>query len=136
MIYEVARLTRRAADHRAAQQGMTRAQWGVVLKLARQPGITQRDLADMLDVEPITVARLIDRMETAGLVERRADAQDRRVWRLHLHPEAEALRDEVQQARDALVDAITAGLDAPTRAAMADGLKTMKANLLRLEETK
>ena len=63
---------------------MTRAQWGILIWLERQPGISQKELAELLEVEPITVARLIDRLEARGMVERRPDPRDRRIWRLHL----------------------------------------------------
>ncbi|MBV9117137.1 MAG: MarR family transcriptional regulator, partial [Acetobacteraceae bacterium] len=63
---------------------MTRAQWAILIWLERQPGISQKELAELLEVEPITVARLIDRLEARGMVERRPDPRDRRIWRLHL----------------------------------------------------
>jgi DNA-binding MarR family transcriptional regulator len=87
-------------------------------------------MADLLEVEPITVARLIDRMESAGMVERRADQQDRRIWRLYLRPEATGLLADIQRQRDDLASSITAGLPEATRTAMAEGLSIMKNNLL------
>src|SRR5271163_1221835 len=86
LLHDVARLVRVEADKRARLHGMTRAQWGVLLRVARNPGLSQKEVADLLEVEPISVARLVDRMAASGLVERRADAQDRRIWRLHLLP--------------------------------------------------
>ena len=65
---------------------MTRAQWAILIWLERQPGLSQKELAEILEVEPITVARLIDRLEERGMVERRPDPRDRRIWRLHLLP--------------------------------------------------
>ena len=84
LLHDVARLLRVDADKRARVHGMTRAQWAILIWLERQPGISQKELSEMLEVEPITVARLIDRLEARGMVERRPDPRDRRIWRLHL----------------------------------------------------
>jgi DNA-binding MarR family transcriptional regulator len=86
LLHDVARQLRVAADRRAAAHGMTRAQWVILFWLDRQPGLSQKELAELLEVEPITVARLIDRLADRGMVERRDDAHDRRIWRLHLCP--------------------------------------------------
>ncbi len=84
LLHDVARLHRVRVDQVARTQGMTRAQWVTLVKLERQPGLSQADLASLLEVEPITVARTVDRLEAHGLVERRPDPNDRRIWRLHL----------------------------------------------------
>src|SRR6201989_853323 len=87
LLHDVARLLRVDADKRARAHGMTRAQWGILIWLERQPGLSQKELAEFLEVEPITVARLVDRLEARGMVERRPDPRDRRIWRLHFpHP--------------------------------------------------
>ena len=83
---ESSRLVRRAFDARARAIGVTRPQWQVLSALRRHPGVNQGALADLLDVEPITVCRMVDRLQEAGLVERRPDPADRRSWRLHLLP--------------------------------------------------
>src|ERR1700761_3768888 len=88
LLPDVARLIRVDADKRARAHGMTRAQWGILIWLERQPGLSQKELAEILEVEPISVARLIDRLEARGMVERRPDPKDRRIWRLHLQPAA------------------------------------------------
>jgi DNA-binding MarR family transcriptional regulator len=87
-IGETAHALRKAFGRRAANIGVTGAQWKVLLKLTRKPGLRQTELADMLDVEPITLSRLVDRLEEAGLVERAADPADRRAWRLHVTAKA------------------------------------------------
>jgi DNA-binding MarR family transcriptional regulator len=84
LLAQVARLMRRAFDERAKEVGVTRPQWQVLGVLQRYPGINQGGLAEILEVEPITAGRMIDRMQESGLVERRADPADRRAWRLHL----------------------------------------------------
>ncbi|MBB5373296.1 MarR family winged helix-turn-helix transcriptional regulator [Acidocella aromatica] len=129
-MHDVARLTRVEADKRARVNGMTRAQWGMLLRLSRKPGISQKELADAMEVEPITVARMVDRLEAAGLVERRADEQDRRIWRLHLREAAMGMLTDIQQQRDELARFITDGVTPTQREAMVAVLLRMKANLL------
>src|SRR4051812_50170078 len=77
-IAETGHALRKAFDRRAVGMGVTRAQWKVLFKLTRRPGLRQIELADMLDIEPITLSRIVDRLEEAGLVERAADPADRR----------------------------------------------------------
>lgn len=91
LIHDVSRGIRYGFDARARKLGVTRPQWRALLALARREGITQSELAELLDVERITLCRMIDRMADAGLVERRADPADRRVWRLHLTEKAHPL---------------------------------------------
>src|SRR5579875_1724735 len=99
LLHDVARLLRIEGDKRARSHGMTRAQWGILIWLERQPGISQKELAELLEVEPITVARLIDRLEARGMVERRPDARDRRIWRLHLQPPAHDVLADIDKQR-------------------------------------
>jgi len=113
LIYDVARIMRVRSDQQARARGMTRAQWVVLMWLKRSPGITQNELANLVEVEPISVARLIDRLEARGMVERRHDPKDRRVRRLHLTPEAQPYMAEVEHYRADL-----------------DALMTIKSNLL------
>jgi DNA-binding MarR family transcriptional regulator len=90
-IGETAHALRKAFDRRAVGLGVTRAQWKVLFRLDRRPGLRQIELADMLDIEPITLSRIVDRLEESALVERRADPSDRRAWRLHVTAQAEPL---------------------------------------------
>ena len=83
---DVARLLRTLADQKAAKFGMTRAQWAVLVRLDRSQGLKQCELAEMLDLQPITLTRLLDRLCDNGLIERRPDPDDRRVKRLYLTP--------------------------------------------------
>src|ERR1700735_3375309 len=78
IISDVARLLRTCADHKAAQFGMTRAQWSVLVRLDRAEGLNQSELADTLDLQPITLTRLLDKLCDSGLIERRPDPEDRR----------------------------------------------------------
>lgn len=103
-LYDAARLLRRDFERRAKRHGVTRAQWVALVFLLRQPGLKQSQLADLLEVTPIAVARLVDRMENDGLLERRADPDDRRAWRLHLTAKAQArvqtMREIGREARE------------------------------------
>ena len=111
LVHDVARLLRVDADKRASVHGMTRAQWGILIWLERQPGLSQKELAELLEVEPITVARLIDRLEGRGMVERRPDPKDRRIWRLHLCKPAYPVLREIDRQREEMRLLVTHGLD-------------------------
>jgi MarR family transcriptional regulator for hemolysin len=94
-VAETARLIRREVNRRAAGLGSTGAQWRVLARLTLSNGARQVDLAEALDVEPITLCRMVDRLEEAGLVERRKDPDDRRAWRIHLTSAAEPVIDQL-----------------------------------------
>lgn len=129
LLHDVARLLRVEADKRARQHGMTRAQWGILIWLERQPGITQKELSELLEVEPITVARLIDRLEARGMVERRPDPRDRRIWRLHLLPPAHDVLHEINEQRSDMTSTLTTGIDAHTLDTITEALLRMKSTL-------
>jgi DNA-binding MarR family transcriptional regulator len=129
LLHDVARLLRVDADKRASAHGMTRAQWGILIWLERQPGLSQKELAELLEVEPISVARLIDRLEGRGMVERRPDPKDRRIWRLHLRPPAYSVLREIDSQREQMRARVTHGLDEATIETMTEALLTMKATL-------
>jgi MarR family transcriptional regulator for hemolysin len=131
LLHDVARLLRVDADKRARCQGMTRAQWGILIWLEREPGITQKELAELLEVEPMTVARLIDRLEARGMVERRPDPRDRRIWRLHLRPAAYPILREIERQRAEITRNICAGIDPETVETVIEALLAVKSNLLR-----
>src|SRR3984885_15588617 len=94
ILNDVARLLRTYADYKAAQFGMTRAQWAVLVRLDRLEGLNQSELADMLDLQPITLTRLLDKIAESGLIERRPDPEDRRAKRLFLTPAARPLLEQ------------------------------------------
>jgi MarR family transcriptional regulator, transcriptional regulator for hemolysin len=126
-IGETAHALRRAFDRRAATLGVTRAQWKVLFRLSRQPGLRQIELADILDVEPITLSRIIDRLAEAGLVERRTDPADRRAWRLELTAKAEPLIAKLRTLAEALMDEAFAGLSN-------EELELMRAKLTKIRD--
>lgn len=109
---------------------MTRAQWVMMIWLERQPGLSQKELAELVEVEPITVARLVDRLEARGLVERRADPADRRIWRLHLCPPSRAILEEMRHERADMYDLTTRGLGEAEIHAMVSALCRMKSNVV------
>ena len=110
-IGETAHALRKAFDRLATGLGVTRAQWKVLFKLTRTPGLRQVELADMLDLEPITLCRIVDRLEEAGLVERTRDPEDRRAWRLHVTAKAQPLVDKLQAVGADLVGQAFADID-------------------------
>jgi len=110
-IGETAHALRKAFDRRAVGLGVTRAQWKVLFRLDRHPGLRQIELADMLDIEPITLSRIVDRLEESGLVERRADPADRRAWRLHVTAGAQPLIAKLRAIADDMIAETFAGID-------------------------
>jgi DNA-binding MarR family transcriptional regulator len=129
VLHDVARLLRTRFDQRARARGMTRAQWVILARLSRQPGMSQNELAGICEVEPITVGRLVDRLEARGLVERRPDPTDRRVNRLHLLPAAQPILEEITFYRDTLSEEILDGLEDSARSALVDALLHIKNRL-------
>jgi len=110
-IGETAHALRKAFDRRAVGMGVTRAQWKVLFRLERQPGLRQIELADMLDIEPITLSRIVDRLEEGGLVERVADPADRRAWRLHVTARAQPLIEKLRAVADEMIAEAFGGID-------------------------
>ena len=110
-IGETAHALRKAFDRMAVGLGVTRAQWKVLFKLTRRPGMRQVELADMLDLEPITLCRIVDRLEEASLVERVRDPEDRRAWRLHVTESAQPLIEKLQAVGAELVGRAFSGID-------------------------
>ena len=126
---DVARLLRTYADQRAKELNMTRAQWAVLVRLQRFQGVKQSELAEMLDLQPITLARLIDKLCDLGLVERRDDAKDRRANRLFLLEKATPTLERLGALGEELMGRALAGLDAAAIAQMTERMKLIKTNL-------
>jgi MarR family transcriptional regulator for hemolysin len=110
-IGETAHALRKAFGRRAASLGVTSAQWKVLLKLTLRPGLRQNELADILDIEPITLSRTIDRLQEAGLVERVADPADRRAWRLHVTAKAQPIVKKLRAIVDEMTAQALSGVD-------------------------
>jgi MarR family transcriptional regulator, transcriptional regulator for hemolysin len=133
LLHDVSRLLRKRFDRRAEELGLTRAQWSVVAHLYRQEGVNQTTLADWLDVKQITLARLVDRLEVAGWVERRPHPEDRRSKCLHLTDKAHARMERMRALADEVQEEALHGFGAEQHAALIDLLLRVKGNLLAAE---
>ena len=128
-INDVARLLRTFADHAAGRFGMTRAKWAVLARLDRFEGLKQTELAEMLDLQPITLTRLLDGLANNGLIERRPDPDDRRAKRLFLTPAARPLLERLTALGEGLMETALAGLEPSNVDALLGRLTTVKENL-------
>ncbi len=131
MLAQVARLMRRSFDERARSVGVTRPQWQVLSLLSRHEGINQGGLAEMLEVEPITLGRMIDRLQEAAVVERRPDPADRRAWRLFMTPKGHELIDRIKPLALETLESALDGVDAAQREHLMTVLDRMRGNLSR-----
>jgi MarR family transcriptional regulator, transcriptional regulator for hemolysin len=132
ILNDVARLLRTYADHKAAQFGMTRAQWAVLVRLDRFEGLNQSELAEMLDLQPITLTRLLDKLCDSGLIERRPDPDDRRAKRLFLTAAARPLLGQLGVLGEETMAGALAGVAPKEIEQMIVQLAVVKENLRRL----
>jgi MarR family transcriptional regulator, transcriptional regulator for hemolysin len=132
VIHEVARLLRRRFEQytRAEALGLTRAQCAVLAHLARQEGINQATLAQTMDIEPITLVRLLDRLEELGYVQRKPDPGDRRAYVLALTPKVRPMLERIYDLAGKVYDEALAGLSKADTARLLEQLSQMKGNLL------
>ena len=128
-IMDVARLIKTYADQRARQFGISRAQWAVLIRIERTEGLKQWELAEMLDLQPISLTRLLDRLADNGLIERRADPNDRRANRLYLKPAAKPLLEQLAALGTDMMGTVLKGLDESTIERMLKELGRVKSNL-------
>ena len=129
LVSDLARLLKTYVDHQARRYGMTRAQWQVLSRLEQSEGLKQSELAEMLDLQPITLTRLVDRLCENGLIERRADPDDRRAKRLFLTKEARPLMDRLAVLGEEVMAEVLAGLDDADVQLMLTKLGRAKDNL-------
>jgi MarR family transcriptional regulator, transcriptional regulator for hemolysin len=122
-LVETSRLLRNYIDHRAKTRGTTRAQWIVLFRLRDQEGLSQVDLADVLELQPISLVRLLDRLVEHGLVERRSDPRDRRANRLFLTAAGRQLANDLDSLRDAIATDVLQGMSTAT---LETSLKTLR----------
>jgi MarR family transcriptional regulator, transcriptional regulator for hemolysin len=125
-LVETSRLLRNFIDHRAKSRGTTRAQWIVLFRLREQEGLSQVDLADVLELQPISLVRLLDRLVEHGLVERRHDPKDRRANRLFLTQAGRQLVDDLDSLRDANATDVLQGVSAASIQTSLDTLHDIK----------
>lgn len=131
---DTSRVIRRVFNARARDIGVTRPQWQVLTLLHRHEGINQGGLAELLEVEPITVCRMVDRLQEGDLVERRADPADRRSWRLYLTPKAAELLGHLKPIADGLFAEAFEGIDEAEIVAVMGTLERIRQNLARRPE--
>ena len=129
LISDVARLIRTRADQKARQFGMTRAQWAVLFRLERNEGLKQSELAEILDIQPITLTRLLDRLCDNGLIERRGDPNDRRAKRLFLTPAARPVLKKFNVLTSDMMADVLAGVDGRSVGQLVKHLTHIKDNL-------
>ncbi len=130
VISDVARLLRTEFDRRVRRLGITRGQWLVLTRLHRKPGLSQTELAELMEVEKATAGRMIDRLVANGWVERRVQHDDRRVKRVYLTPEAERVHKRIWRVAEATVDAALDDLSAPESRQLMALLRRVKKTLL------
>jgi MarR family transcriptional regulator for hemolysin len=134
LLGDVTLLFRKHFDRRAVKFGLTRAQWRATKVLYHREGLRQTELAEFLEMEPIAVGRVIDRLQAAGFVERRPDPKDRRAWRLYTTEQARVIIDDMESiARDLRRDA-TRGIDPDELRQALAVINRIKDNLLALEQ--
>ena len=134
VLADVSRLVRKRFDMRASALGLTRAQWRVLAQLRRREGINQTDLAEILEIETITLGRHIDRLEAKGWVERRPDPADRRAWNLYLDVKVQPVLDRMRELSNITrAEALTDVPEAECER-LIDLLLRIKRNLLELDQ--
>ena len=134
LVNDLARLLRRNYDRRLQSLGLTQAQWRAIAHISRNEGMNQSELADRLEVQAITLTRLIDRMQNSGWVERRSHPSDRRAVQLYLTGKCQPILEEMQsRAAETLREAL-AGIAQGTEQQVVDALERMKQNLAACED--
>jgi MarR family transcriptional regulator for hemolysin len=129
MLHDAARLLRRRFEQNAAHLGLSSAQWRLLVRVFKEEGITQARLAELLEVEPISVSRLIDRMEEGGWIERRADPQDRRVRNIYLSQKSRTIFQDMRAVADEVFGSALKGVSPDQREVLFHCLKTIISNL-------
>ncbi len=130
LLHDVARLLRKRFEQKAKTHGLTRSQWQAIAYLARNEGISQGGLAELMDVEPITMGRILDRLADRKLVERRQHPTDRRIWQLYLEEGARPLLEAIEPLGEETRAEALNGLTPAQRADLLAALGLMKSNLI------
>lgn len=129
LVHDVARLLRRRFELRSGEVGLSAAQWRLLFRVAKEEGLPQARLAELLEIEPISVSRMLDRMEDADWIERRPDGDDRRVRRVYLTARAQAVYERVRGMAHEVYGEALAGVCDADRAALIRTLETISMNL-------
>ncbi|GAB1583951.1 MarR family winged helix-turn-helix transcriptional regulator [Phyllobacterium phragmitis] len=131
LLHEVARLLRKRFEQRAGDLGLTRSQWQALAFLAKNEGIHQASLAEMLEIKPITLARILDKLVERGLVERRRHPTDGRIWLLYTREAAQPVLSEMRGIGDATRSEALQGISDADRDRLVELLTQMKKNLVQ-----
>lgn len=134
LLSDLSRLLRKRFDERARTIGVTRAQWRTLTALSRHEGATQGVLADLLEVEAITLCRMIDRLEDAGMVERRRAPGDRRAWNIYLTDKSRPLLDQLRALGEEVGARALAGVPMERQAELAETLERIRHNLHHFDD--
>lgn len=129
LINDVSRLMRKRFDDRARLIGVTRAQWRTLFVVSRNEGANQGVLADILEVEPITLCRMIDRLEESDLLERRRDPADRRAWQIFITEKARPLIEQLLAIGEGMIEEALDGMSDATRSELFGALELIQSNL-------
>jgi MarR family transcriptional regulator for hemolysin len=130
LLHDVARLLRKRFEQNARGSGLTRSQWQVLAYLAQNEGINQSGLADLLEVEPITLGRIVDKLKTLTLIERHPHPSDRRVWLLHLTPAARSKLAQLRRLGDVTRGEALTGVSETDTERLLKTLQALKTNLM------
>ena len=135
LLHDVARLLKKRLEQRSRGTGLTRSQWQILAYLAQNEGINQKRLAELLDIEPITVGRIVDKLETLRLVKRSPHPTDRRRWLLHFTPAARSRLEQAGEYGDATRREALAGVSEEDIQHLLKTLQALKQNLTQACET-
>src|SRR5271163_3789000 len=130
LLHEVARLMRKRFEQKARDSGLTRSQWQAIAYLSKHEGIHQAGLAELLEIEPITLVRILDKLADRGLIERRQHQTDRRTWLLFLRDAARPLLTDMEPLAEATRAEALSGVSRESRDSLLETLELMKANLM------
>jgi DNA-binding MarR family transcriptional regulator len=131
LFHDVARLMRKRFEQRAKDMGLTRSQWQTLAYLSNNEGIHQAGLAEILEIEPITLVRILDKLTERGLVERRQHPNDRRSWMLYMREEARPLLDTMRNIGEVTRGEALEGVSTAEREHLYELLILMKSNLVQ-----
>jgi MarR family transcriptional regulator, transcriptional regulator for hemolysin len=134
LLHDVARLLKKRFEQNSRGSGLTRSQWQVLTYLAQNEGINQAGLAELIEIEPITLGRIIDKLETLRLIKRNPHPTDRRRWLLHLMPAARSRLQQAGEYGDVTRREALAGVSEDDRQHLLRTLETLKENLTRASD--
>ena len=134
LLHDVARLLKKRLEQLFRGSGLTRSQWQVLAYLAQNEGINQKGLAELLEIEPITLGRIVDKLETLGLIERHPHPTDRRTWLLHLVEAARPKLEQIRELGDFTHEEALAGVSEDDRQHLLKTLQALKENLTQASD--